>query len=204
MDKRLAKIVKLLKEAAPTNSVGSNPAGYSSNAAAAGPCAGFDPYLFPAADDTLSQDFQTPAETGEDMYATYSGIYPVMKVSLSSNLGDGPSIDQMVQASNEYVNMMANRSEEVRMKNFSSFMEEANTQKCPQGQYWCYTHKKCRPIPTGYHIGVRGRLEQDEDGKKNGNGNGNGSHNGNGNGNGNGGGNGGGNGNGGGGNGGGE
>ena len=86
MDKRLAKIVKLLKEAAPTNSVGSNPAGYSSNAAAAGPCAGFDPYLFPAADDTLSQDFQTPAETGEDMYATYSGIYPVMKVSLSSNL----------------------------------------------------------------------------------------------------------------------
>ena len=64
MDKRLAKIVKLLKEAAPTNSVGSNPAGYSSNAAAAGPCAGFDPYLFPAADDTLSQDFQTPAETG--------------------------------------------------------------------------------------------------------------------------------------------
>ena len=86
MDKRLAKIVKLLKEGVPTNSVGSNPAGYSSGAAAAGPCAGFDPYLFPADDDTLSQDFQTPAETGEDFYATYSGIYPVMKVSLSSNI----------------------------------------------------------------------------------------------------------------------
>jgi hypothetical protein len=47
--------------------------------------------------------------------------------------------------------------------------------KCPTGQYYCHQKKKCRNIPTGYHIGARGYLEQDDDngnGKKNGNGNG--------------------------------
>ena len=47
--------------------------------------------------------------------------------------------------------------------------------KCPTGQYYCHQKKKCRNIPTGYHIGTRGYLEQDDDngnGKKNGNGNG--------------------------------
>jgi|TARA_B100001996_G_scaffold281720_1_gene222156 uncharacterized membrane protein YgcG len=76
-------------------------------------------------------------------------------------------------------------------KQFSQFMRETKDHKCPPGEYWCYTHKKCRKIPHGYHLGARGYLEQDDDdnnnGKKNGNGNGNGSHNGNGGGNGNGG-----------------
>ena len=91
------------------------------------------------------------------------------------------------------------------MKNFSQFIDEAKeAKKCPDGKYWCYTSKKCKKIPTGYHLGYRGYLEPDnEDGKngKNGNGsnghsNGNGSSNGgsSGNGNGNGSGNGGGNG----------
>ncbi len=83
------------------------------------------------------------------------------------------------------------------MKTFGEFLEEASeAKKCPDGKYWCFTDKKCKKIPRGYHIGYRGYLEHDDDSKKNGNGNG--SHNGNGNGNGNGG-----NGNGGGGNGGG-
>ena len=56
--------------------------------------------------------------------------------------------------------------------------------KCPPGEYYCHDMKKCKKIPTGYHVGARGYLEQDDDngnGKKNGNGNGT---NGNGNGNG--------------------
>jgi hypothetical protein len=63
--------------------------------------------------------------------------------------------------------------------------------KCKSGYYYCYTDKKCKPIPTGYRIGFGGYLRPE---KKNGNGGKNGSNgsNGNGgNGNGNGGGNGG-------------
>ena len=89
------------------------------------------------------------------------------------------------------------------MKEFDRFIEEAASKRCPAGQYYCFTDKKCKKIPMGYHVGRRGYLEHDKDddtnGKKkngngsNGNGNGNGS-NGNGNGGGNGGSNGGGNG----------
>ena len=55
--------------------------------------------------------------------------------------------------------------------------------KCPPGEYYCNDSKKCKKIPSGYHIGARGYLAKDDDenGKKNGNGNGT---NGNGNGNG--------------------
>ena len=86
------------------------------------------------------------------------------------------------------------------MKTLKQFMESKKS--CPQGQYYCYTDKKCKKIPTGYHMGRGGYLAKDnddssDDGKngKNGNGNGNGNgHSGNGNGGGNGGGKGGGNG----------
>ena len=74
------------------------------------------------------------------------------------------------------------------MKNFDKFIEEASTKRCPSGQYWCYTDKKCKNIPRGWHVGRGGYIEPDEDGEKNGNGNG--SNNGNGSGIGNGGGNG--------------
>ena len=60
--------------------------------------------------------------------------------------------------------------------------------KCSPGKYWCFTDKKCKKIPTGYHVMGGGRLMKDEDhedgengkknGKKNGNGNGNGDSNG--------------------------
>jgi len=58
---------------------------------------------------------------------------------------------------------------------------------CPPGEYYCHDMKKCKKIPSGYHVGARGYLAKDDDenGKKNGNGNGtNGHSNGNGNGNG--------------------
>ena len=66
--------------------------------------------------------------------------------------------------------------------------------KCKPGYYYCYTDKKCKKMPMGYHIGRGGYLAKDdnessENGKKNGNGkngNGNGHSNGNGGGNGNG------------------
>ena len=66
------------------------------------------------------------------------------------------------------------------MKNFSEFISEASTKRCPPGQYYCYTDKKCKKIPKGYHIGGRGYLARDNDdsdgdSNKNGNGgNGNG------------------------------
>ena len=46
--------------------------------------------------------------------------------------------------------------------------------KCPPGEYYCNDSKKCKKIPSGYHIGARGYLAKDDDenGKKNGNGNG--------------------------------
>ena len=49
--------------------------------------------------------------------------------------------------------------------------------KCPPGEYYCHDMKKCKKIPSGYHVGARGYLEQDNDnGKKNGNGNGTNGH----------------------------
>jgi len=49
------------------------------------------------------------------------------------------------------------------MKEFDKFIEEAAAKRCPVGQYWCYTDKKCKKIPLGYHVGRKGYLEQDED-----------------------------------------
>ena len=55
--------------------------------------------------------------------------------------------------------------------------EDHMHKSCKKGYYYCYTDKKCKKIPSGYHIGGRGRLVQDEDDgdegeSKNGNGNG--------------------------------
>jgi hypothetical protein len=103
--------------------------GFTQSANAAGPVAGMDKKLFKGDDDLLSQDFQTPAEVGEYKYATFSNIYPVMKVSLSNNMGDGPSIDAMVAASKEFVNRMDEATAARIKKNFSQFMLEAQIRK---------------------------------------------------------------------------
>ncbi len=76
-----------------------------------------------------------------------------------------------------------------REEKFTSFMEASKT--CPKGKYYCFTEKKCKPLPRGYRIGYGGRLAPDNrsdsgNGKSNGHSNGNG-NNGNGSGNGNGG-----------------
>ena len=63
---------------------------------------------------------------------------------------------------------------------------------CKSGYYYCFTDKKCKKIPRGYHVMGSGRLmkdsDHDDEGKKNGSNGGNGhSNGGNGNGSGNGG-----------------
>ena len=80
----------------------------------------------------------------------------------------------------------------------SKMNEEKKNGRCPEGQYYCYTDEKCKPIPKGFKVvGRAGMLRKEnghsvdddkKNGKKNGgvsngNGNGNGS-NGNGSGNG--------------------
>ena len=177
----MKKFKDLLKEQ-PTNS-GGFPQAYSQAAADDGPVAGFDKRLFPEPIDDLDQGYQTPGESGLAKWR-FSNVYPVMKVTLDNNFGDGPSIDAMVDASKEYTDIIGQNAVRSMKKQFSRFMGEAKEHKCPPGEYWCYTDKKCKKIPSGYHIGARGYLEQDDDnnGKKNGNGsnNGNGSGNGNG------------------------
>ena len=60
------------------------------------------------------------------------------------------------------------------MKTFKNFIVEAK--KCPKGQYYCFTDKKCKKIPTGYWVWYGGRLapdnRSDSGNGKNGNGNG--------------------------------
>ena len=201
----MKKFKDFLKEQ-PTNS-GGFPQAYSSAAIKGGPVAGFDKKLFqdPVDDDLLDQGFQTPGESGLAKWR-FSNVYPVMKVTLDNNFGDGPSIDAMVDASKEYTDIIGQNAVRAMKKQFSRFMGEAKDspsgKDCPKGQYYCTKRKKCMDIPSGYRVGYGGWLVHDHKHSSNGkNGNGNGSHNGNGSSNGNGGGNGGGNGNGGGGNG---
>ena len=88
---KVIKKIRDIKEAAPTNSSGAN--GFT-NAAGTGPRAGYDKRLFGVTDDLLSQDYQTPDESGLAIYR-FSNVYPVEKLSEKD-------IDNMVSASREY------------------------------------------------------------------------------------------------------
>ena len=78
---RIISIVHTLKEQ-PTNSTGSNgsTAGFSADASASGPTAGYDKRLFPAAIDDLSQDYQSPGQSGLAKWR-FSNVWPVEKVT---------------------------------------------------------------------------------------------------------------------------
>tara|TARA_B100001094_G_C18095193_1_gene752638 strand:- start:58 stop:579 length:522 start_codon:yes stop_codon:yes gene_type:complete len=89
---KVIKKIRDIREAAPTNSSGAN--GFSNDANSAGPVAGYDKRLFTPTDDLLSQDYQTPDESGSAMYR-FSNVYPVEKLSEKD-------IDGMVNASKEY------------------------------------------------------------------------------------------------------
>ena len=49
------------------------------------------------------------------------------------------------------------------MKSLNTFIDEGSSKKCPDGQYYCFTDKKCKKIPGGYFVGRRGYLEKEED-----------------------------------------
>ena len=183
----MKRFKEYLKEASPTNS-GGNPQAYSNAADVEGPVAGLDLLLFPQDDELLSQDYQTPAEVGLNKWR-FSNIYPVMKVTLDDNKGDGPSIDAMVDASKEYTDIMDKNVQDTIKKNYSRFMGEAKGNlTCPVGMKYDKKLKSCVPIKSTYRgrwWGV-GRHQNGENGNgKSGNGHANGNgHSGNGNGNG--------------------
>ena len=101
----------------PTNNVGNG--GYTNDGVQT--VAGFDKKLFPSDEDDLTQDYQTPGESGESKWR-FSDVYPVLKLSLSKS-SDGPSIDAMVAASKMFVDRMDNPQERVR-KTFEQFQED--------------------------------------------------------------------------------
>ncbi len=49
------------------------------------------------------------------------------------------------------------------MKSLNIFIDEGSSKKCPDGQYYCFTDKKCKKIPRGYFVGRRGYLEKEEE-----------------------------------------
>ena len=103
IDKVISKI-RNLKEA-PTNNIGSGNIGT------------YDKFLFPPSEDLLSQDYQTPGESGQAKYR-FSSVYPVEKLSLSD-------IDNMVDASKEFTNVMDDRRLSNIMNMARSIREEA-------------------------------------------------------------------------------
>jgi len=103
VDRVISKI-RNLKEA-PTNNIGGGNIGT------------YDKFLFPPSEDLLSQDYQTPGESGEAKWR-FSDVYPVQKLSLSD-------IDGMVDASKEFTNVMDDRRLTNIMNMARSIREEA-------------------------------------------------------------------------------
>lgn len=109
------KDLKSFLKEAPTNHVGNG--GLTGSADAAGPLAGSGNKLLfrKRQDDLLSQDFQTPGESGLYKWELGSGVYPVEKLSMAD-------INNMVHASSEFVQTM-DSSDRVR-KTFEQFKEQ--------------------------------------------------------------------------------
>ena len=101
---RVISRIKIIKET-PTNNIGGGDIGT------------YDKFLFPPSEDLLSQDYQTPGESGESKWR-FSNVYPVQKLSLSD-------IDTMVDASKEYTNMIDDRRMANIMNMVRSIKEEA-------------------------------------------------------------------------------
>ena len=101
---KIIKTLRNLNEGVPTNSTGSSISNY-------------DKFLFPIDDDDLSQDYQTPGQSGMAKWR-FSNVYPVQKLT-------DQDINNMVDASKEFVNMQDENTEKRVRKNFSSFMEDA-------------------------------------------------------------------------------
>tara|TARA_R100001443_G_scaffold116744_1_gene138310 strand:+ start:466 stop:975 length:510 start_codon:yes stop_codon:yes gene_type:complete len=115
IDKIISKI-RNLKESAPTNSVGSN--GYTNDGSATA-LGGFNKFLFKQNIDLLSQDYQTPGQTGLAKWR-FSNVYPVQKVTEKD-------IDDMVDASKEYTRLSTS-SMDTRLKNLIDMVKSLREQ----------------------------------------------------------------------------
>ena len=154
MNKGLSKVIDItrsLKES-PTMSVGDS--GFTNSATASGPVSGYDVPL-PLPD--LSQDYQTPGESGLAKYR-FSNVYPVEKVTEKN-------IDSMVDASNEYLQLADKenqRNAEERINRirqmFKSLREESGpTMSVGDGGY---TGKANASGPAAGYDPVIGRVDR--------------------------------------------
>ena len=154
MNKGLSKVIDItrsLKES-PTMSVGDG--GFTNSATASGPVSGYDAPL-PLPD--LSQDYQTPGESGLAKYR-FSNVYPVEKVTEKN-------IDSMVDASNEYLQLADKenqRNAEERINRirqmFKSLREESGpTMSVGDGGY---TGKANASGPVAGYDPVIGRIDR--------------------------------------------
>ena len=154
MNKGLSKLIDItrsLKES-PTMSVGDS--GFTNSATASGPVSGYDAPL-PLPD--LSQDYQTPGESGLAKYR-FSNVYPVEKVTEKN-------IDSMVDASNEYLQLADKenqRNAEERINRirqmFKSLREETGpTMSVGDGGY---TGKANASGPVAGYDPVIGRIDR--------------------------------------------
>ena len=161
MNKGLSKVIDItrsLKES-PTMSVGDG--GFTNSATASGPVSGYDVPL-PLPD--LSQDYQTPGESGLAKYR-FSNVYPVEKVTEKN-------IDSMVDASNEYLQLADKenqRNAEERINRirqmFKSLREEAGpTMAVGDGGY---TGKANASGPVAGYDPVIGRVDRRNKKQKN-------------------------------------
>jgi hypothetical protein len=110
------KNLKNFLSESPTNSVGLN--GLTGAANASGPLAASGNTLLfkQRQNDLLSQDFQTPGESGLNKWELGSGVYPVEKLSMAG-------INNMVHASSQFVQTMDNNTENRIRKTFGQFKE---------------------------------------------------------------------------------
>ena len=99
---RIISKVRNIVEAAPTNNISGGNIGT------------YDKMLFPPAEDTLDQDYQTPGQSGLAKWR-FSNVYPVQKLSLSD-------IDNMTDASKQYTNVMDDR----RLENIRGLIRSLN------------------------------------------------------------------------------
>tara|TARA_B100001057_G_C22831624_1_gene943618 strand:+ start:1780 stop:2373 length:594 start_codon:yes stop_codon:yes gene_type:complete len=103
---KIISTIRNLKEELPANNTGSQGdiAGFS--AASTGPVAGTSPKLFSRNDSLLDQDYQTPGQSGDAEWR-FSNVYPVQKLT-------DADVDNMVDASKEYVNRADNNRDSNR------------------------------------------------------------------------------------------
>ena len=88
---KIIKTLRNLNEGVPTNSTGSSISTY-------------DKFLFPIDDDDLSQDYQTPGQSGLAKWR-FSNVWPVEKVTEID-------VDKMVDASQEYMNLSTQNTDD--------------------------------------------------------------------------------------------